>query len=199
MRADRIARFLPETYRAAYEAPDSLLKVVLGVMETMQKPGEDILDGLDSYLDPVRTPDRFVPMLAGWLDLAQYLEENPSPQRGLVQHHFAPGLNQLRLLITRATDLNKRRGTRVALQDFLKLATGIAGFHVEENPPDGQGNTRPFHIRVHAPDAARVYHGLITRIVDRERPAYVTYEIAYPSGTVPEDVITEKEESHAEL
>jgi phage tail-like protein len=184
MRAERIVRLLPETYRAAAEPRHSVLRALLDVMESMQAPSENILDDLDRFVDPVRTPDRFVPMLASWLDLTPYLDQDTRPGAS-GQLYFAPGLYRLRLLVTLACRLNKARGTRAALEQFLTAATGFDSFVVEENPPDQEGRARPFHVRVRAPDAARVYADLISRIVSGERPAYVTYEIVYAPGATP--------------
>jgi phage tail-like protein len=183
MRAERIARFLPETYRAA-NAPQSVLSALIGAMETLQQPSEDVLAEVDRYLDPARAPDAFVPMLASWLDLTPYLEWSGG-QEGAGAPRFAPGVQRLRLLVTRAADLNARRGTRAALEDFLADATGLSGFTVEENPADAAGAAQPFHIRVHAPSDAVRYSELVARIVEGERPVYVTYEIVYAPNPAP--------------
>jgi phage tail-like protein len=181
MRPDRIARFLPEIYRLTLGARHGVLDSLLDAMAELHEPSEEVLDELDRYIDPVRTPDRFLPMLAGWLDLAAYLDWSGGRKES-GEPRFAPGPDRLRLLVTRAADLNSRRGTRAALEEFLSVATGIGGFTVEENPPDAQRVPRPFHVCVHAPDAAKRYGDLIGRIVEAERPAYVTYEIVYASG-----------------
>jgi phage tail-like protein len=183
MQVDRIARLLPETYRSAVR-PGSVLAALLGIMEQMHEPSEQVIDELDRYLDPMRAPDRFVPLLAHWVGLAGYLDWSGG-RPGAGQPRFAPGLDRLRLLISAAARLNARRGTASALEEFLVTATGAAGFFVEESPPDPIGRTRPFHIRVHAPAAARPYSDLLQRIVDRERPAFVSYEIQYDSSAPP--------------
>lgn len=184
MRPDRIARFLPEIYRLTLGARHGVLDGLLETMEALHEPSEDVLDDLDRYVDPMRTPDRFLPMLAGWLDMAAYLDWSGGRKES-GEPRFAPGPERLRLLAMRAADLHARRGTRAALEEFLSVATGIDGFTVEENPPDAQRATRPFHVRVRAPDVAKRYADLVARIVEGERPAYVTYEIVYASGAAP--------------
>lgn len=181
MQPDRIARFLPEIYRLTLGAKHGVLESLLAAMGALHQPAEQILEELDGYFDPVRTPDRFLPMLAGWLDLGAYLDWSGG-RKEAGDPRFAPGMDRLRLLVTRAADLNARRGTRTALEEFLTVATGMDGFTVEENSPDSRQNPRPFHLRVRAPDAAKKYGELIARIVDGERPAYATYEIVYASG-----------------
>jgi hypothetical protein len=36
---------------------------------------------------------------------------------------------------------------------------------------------KPFHIRIRAPEAAAIYKDQILRIIQEEKPAYVTYEL----------------------
>jgi phage tail-like protein len=178
MRAERIARFLPEIYRVTLGTKHGVLDSLLEAMASQHEPVEQILDELDAYIDPVRAPERFLPMLASWLDLAPYLDWSGG-RKEAGEPRFAPGMDRLRLLIACAADLNARRGTRAALEEFLAVATGFAGFSVEECPAGEDQARRPFHLRVHAPQSARRYGDLIGRIVDGERPAYVTYEIVF--------------------
>lgn len=183
MDASRIARFLPETYRMAL-APGEPLAALLGAMEALHAPSEAVLRQIDDYIDPLRAPDDFALMLASWLDLDRYLDWTGG-QKGAGQARYAAGLSHLRVLSTMAAHLMRWRGTRHALERFLCAATGIAGFTVEENPADANGAPRPFHIRVQAPAAARHLSDLVQRIVDAERPVYVTYDIEFSSGGNP--------------
>ena len=176
MRADRIAQLLPENYRASNQ-PESVLDGLLGAMEALHELDEQILADVDRYFDPARSPTKFLPMLAAWLDLGGYVEWSGG-RPGAGAPRFAPGMERLRVLITRAPDHNARRGTRAALEDFLEAATGHA-FSIEESPPDGRGRPRPFHIVVHAPREALRFAELVERIVEAERPAYATFEIIY--------------------
>src|SRR5262249_10169837 len=152
--------FLPEIYRLTLGTPGGVLDGLLGAMAALHHPAEAVLDDLDCYVDAARAPDRFLPMLAGWLDLGAYLDWSGG-RKETGEPRFAPGADRLRLLVTRAADLNARRGTRAALEEFLATATGMDGFSVEENPADAQGASRPFHLRVQAPDTAKRYGDLI--------------------------------------
>lgn len=183
MEASRIARFLPEIYRMANQ-PGEPLAALLGAMETLHAPSEAVLRRIDDYVDPLRAPDDFALMLASWLDLDRYLDWTGG-RKGAGQARYVAGLGHLRILSTMAAQLMRWRGTRHALERFLFAATGIPGFKVEENPADADGAPRPFHIRVDAPAAARHLSDLVQRIVDAERPVYVTYDIEYPPGGNP--------------
>lgn len=173
----RIARYLPETFQAAIR-PDNPLGAVLAAMEALHAPAQAALDNLDAYVDPHRAPDPFVVMLAEWMDLDRYLEWSGG-RPGAGQARFAAGLPRLRLLIAEAADLARNRGTHAALERFLTVATGLAGFVVEENPPGDDGAPRPFHIRVRAPAQARRLGDLVRQIVDEERPVHATYDVEF--------------------
>jgi hypothetical protein len=183
MESARIRRLLPEAYRAAATSHDGVaaspaLAAILSAMEAMHAPDEDILARADEFVDPMRAPNRFAIMLSSWLDLDRYLDWT-SGRKGKGRAHYAAGLGHLRNLTALAAHLMRWRGTRHGLERFLGVATGLSGFKVVENPPDEKGRPRPFHIHVEAPDTARRIADLVRRIVEEERPAYVTYDIAF--------------------
>ena len=95
MRAERIARFLPEIYRVTLGTKHGVLDSLLEAMASQHEPVERILDELDAYFDPVRAPERFLPMLASWLDLAPYLDwsggRKESHRRQLPNFEEGPG------------------------------------------------------------------------------------------------------------
>ena len=179
MERDRILRLLPEIYRAA-AGDGTPLVAILSAMEAMHAPSEEILARADEFVDPYRAPDGFAIMLASWLDLDRYFDW-ASGRRGLGAARYAAGLGCLRNLTAEAAHLMRWRGTTYALERFLSVATGHTGFRVVENPVDQSGQPRPFHIQVEAPAAARRFGDLIRKIVDEERPAYVTYDISFAS------------------
>ena len=94
-------------------------------MAALHAPSEAVLDELDRYVDPTRTPERFLPMLADWLDLAAYLDWSGG-RRGSGEPRFLPGPDRLRLLLTRAADLNSRRGTNAALVELSVIPVSVA-------------------------------------------------------------------------
>src|SRR6266542_112669 len=205
MRQAEIERLLPAVFRRTLRE-GSLLSGVLGVMEALHAPAEHVLGSLDAYFDPRRAPDAFVPFLARWVDLERLLVDdvnavaNPAPA-------FSSGYGHLRELVAEAAYLSRWRGTGRGLLRFLEVATGVHGFAVDEQvawpeqppppfyalaaasgPPSAVGpdaapggpvaRQRPFHLRVRIPAAAAPHRALIARIVESEKPAYVTYELA---------------------
>src|SRR5262249_41081000 len=146
---------------------------------------EDVLDASDTFFDPDRAPDRFVMMLASWLDLDRYFEWTGG-RPGLGVARYTPGLAHLRVLCASAAGILRGPRASPALARFLMVATGIPGFGIDENPPDENGLARAFHIHVKAPAAAKRLAELVRRIIDQERPAYVTYDIEFAAdGSSP--------------
>jgi phage tail-like protein len=178
MKSSEIEALLPGVFQRTIR-PGSPLDALLQVMEAMQAPSEEVLRDLDAFFNPYRTPDRFVPFLARWVDLERLLVDDPQAYRAGDLPPIPSGLGRLRTLIASAAELSRWRGTPHGLQRFLEIATGLPGFAIDEQVPGQDGLPRPFHIRVRAPAGAAAYRVLIERIVSMEKPAYVTSEIQF--------------------
>ncbi len=182
MKRAEIELLLPEIFRRTLppvrtDADANPLDLLLDVMEGLQAPDDAILAALDGYFDPYHAPDRFVAYLAGWVDLDDLWIANPQEFTALTLPRFPGGVGNLRNLVARAVFLSRWRGTAKGLLAFLETATGIAGYTVDEVVTDEDGLPIPFHIRVRAPEAAAGYRVLIDKIIRKEKPAYVTYEL----------------------
>ncbi|HEY8208851.1 MAG TPA: phage tail protein [Myxococcaceae bacterium] len=162
MRSSEIQRLLPGVFQRT-TAGGTPLAAALEVMSALHAPSEAVLRDLDRYFDPRRTAERFVPLLAGWMDLE-------------VAQAAPPG--RLRELTAAAFGLSQRRGTARGLIRFLEIATGATGFQVDERVPGADGMPRPFHVRITVPAAAADRRDFLVRIIEREKPAHVTYELA---------------------
>ena len=179
MKRTLIEQLLPEVFQRTLR-PGSALLVILEVMEALHAPSEEVLEELAEYFSPYHTPDHFVPHLAGWVDLGRYLG---SPEEGADSTSppcFPSGLGRLRELIAAAAFLSQWRGTAKGLLRFLETATGVEGFEIEEHVTGANGQPQPFHVLIRAPAEAERYRGLVERIIEAEKPAYVTYELTYP-------------------
>ena len=179
MKSAEIARLLPEVFRAGL-GQRSVLSSLLDVMAQQHAPSERVLDQLDAYIDPRRTEDRFVPMLARWVDLGRLFNRSADdPSAGPGRDAISTGTGRLRELIARAAYLSQWRGTRTGLIAFLETATGASGFRIDERVAGPDGQAQPFHIRVQVPPGLAAHRALIERIVDHEKPAYVTCDIVF--------------------
>lgn len=184
MKQAEIARLLPEIFQRTL-SPGNPLTAIMAVMEGLQSPSEAVLENLDAYFDPYRTPDRFVPFLASWLDLEPLLVSAPDGKsQGRVVLPSGPG--RLRELVASAVSLAKLSGTARGLIAFLETATGIPGFAIQDTALNENGEPRPFHLRITAPPDAREFQVLIEQIIELEKPAYTTYELAF--GATPKEV-----------
>lgn len=175
MRADRIALLLPEVYRRTI-VPGTPLASLIDVMEQLHAPVETVLAELPMYFDPQRTPDRFVPFLARWVDLDRWMDEGSDT--------FDSGVGRLRQVVAAAARLSRLRGTAEGLRDALELAIGVAGVGIEEGL-DAAGKTRPYHAVVTLPAEAAAHDMLVRRIVAQEKPAHVTVDVVYANGAPP--------------
>lgn len=177
MKRSEIEPLLPGVFQRTVH-PGNPLFALLEVMEALHAPSEQILAELDAYFDPYRTPDRFVPLLARWVDLDRLLVDPPEG-RPPAAPLFPSGLGRLRELVMAAAFLSGWRGTRKGLLRFLETATGLQGFVIHEHVRGPGGQPKPFHILVRAPAEAEPYRVLIERIIEMEKPAYVTYELDF--------------------
>jgi phage tail-like protein len=179
MKQTEIERLLPGVFQRTI-LPGQPLYALLATMEAMHAPSETALTSLEAYFDPYQAPDAFVPFIAGWLDLERFLSLKPAKlDAATAQTLFPSGLGRLRELVASAAFLSKWQGTARGLIRFLETATGISGFVVEEQVRDERNRVRPFHIRVVGPAEAEVFRPLVERIIDLEKPAYVTYELGF--------------------
>lgn len=183
MKQNEIAQLFPAIFQRTLREGNPLTGLI-EVMEALQAPDEAVLERLDAIFDPRRTTDEFVPFLAYWADLTRLFDESSSSrnQFAFTRATIASGLGRLRELIASAAYLSQWRGTKRGLLLFLQTATGFGDFDIQENV-SLNGQARPFHISIHAPKESAQYSNLIERIVELEKPAYVTYEISFvPAG-----------------
>jgi len=184
MRSEEIARFLPDVYQYTLTAtvpgvtePDRRLLAALAAMEVLHAPSEEVLDGLDRFVDPLRTPERFVPYLTTWVDLDWLLR--PATGEDVTSESLASGVGTLRELVAAAAEFARWRGTARGLLRFLDTVTGIPGFQVEEGVTGDDRAPRPYHLRVVAPAETEPFKPLIERVIDAQKPAYTTSELVF--------------------
>jgi phage tail-like protein len=171
---------LPEIFRRTVHAGGPL-EALLRTMEDFHAPVIEILARFDATLDPYRTPAPFVAYLARWLDLERLFDDPADdyevPEDG--RNPVSSGLGRLRELVASAAYLSQWRGTWKGLGRFLEVATGVSGFTLEESVSGKDGEALPFHIRIGVPRKARAHRTLIERIINLEKPAYVTFELDF--------------------
>ena len=177
MKASQIKRLLPSTFQRAW-TPVSPLAAILALMEDHHTPVESVLSRLNTFFDPRRAPDAFVPYLASWFDLEILLDLSHS-EDGPPTPALSTGVGRLRELVANAATLSHWRGTRTGMRLFLEIATGSTGFDINEAVKGADGNVKPFHLMVTAPGALLPHRGLIQRLIELEKPAYVTYELVF--------------------
>lgn len=174
MKQNEIARLLPSIFQRTIQEGTPLF-ALLAAMEALSAPDEVVLDRLEAFFNPYRAPDSFVPFLASWVDLEWILLENAEEFSALTPP-LPSGIGRLRELVAAATFLAQWRGTAKGLLRFLETASGMQGFTIEERVLGSNGRPRPFHIAIQAPPEAAPYQTMLKRIIESEKPAYVTYD-----------------------
>jgi len=183
MKPERIKRLLPAVYRRT-AAPGTPIAAIVDVMSDLHAPAERALRSLPSTLNPRQTDEAFVPFLASWVDLGALIQNAGIAGvagSSRASEPFPAGLGRLRELAACGALLSHWRGTGKGLLLFLKIATGDAGWMVEENV--SSGGFRPFHLRITVPASAASQLRLVRQIVELEKPAHVTYELAMAQTT----------------
>ena len=194
MRRNEIERLLPSVFRRTV-GDKTPLAALLEVMEHLHRPSEQVLTRLDSFVDPRRAPDAFVPFLASWVDLERIFEQpahilarsaqsaGGGQTTGSAASPLSTGMGRLRELTASAAYLASWRGTKYGLLRYLEIATGHTEFEIDENVADAEGLKRPFHMRIRAPETLLAHRALLIRIIEEEKPAYVTYSLDFLPGT----------------
>lgn len=181
MRASEIALLLPEVMQRTVR-PNTPLDALLAIMEAQHARSEEVLGDLPAVFDPLRTTDRFVPMLARWVDL-QRLDE--AGGGGI-------DVARMRLLVAMSARIGRRRGTLRGLLEVLTIATGIGGYAVDDAVPTMLPNGRPgpprqFHIKITVPAEGAPLVDLVRAIVDQEKPAHLTADVVVAEPPHSED------------
>ncbi len=187
MKQAEIALLLPEIFQRTVagtrDGKASPIDFLLAVMDALHAPSEAILENLDRYFNPYQADDNFVPFLATWVDLTELLRETPAvfqgqADQGMCSAPLATGMGRLRELVAAAAYLSQWRGTEKGLRRFLETATGVSGFIIKEQIIEN-GQEKPYHLQIEAPKSTEQFRPLLEKIIDLEKPAYVTYQLEF--------------------
>lgn len=180
MRIEQIKNLLPYVYQEAC-CDGSPLKALLGAMEALHDKTENQLEVLDETFDSRRTGRDFVCYLASWVDMLEVFsmqgDFEQDRDRGYLE--LLSGIGRLRELIMQSAEIARWRGTSKGLMKFLETATGITGYKIEECVSGKDDRETAFHIRIIVPGEAKSMYSLVQRIIELEKPAYVTYELEF--------------------
>ncbi|MBX3640698.1 MAG: hypothetical protein KIS65_01580 [Nitrosomonas sp.] len=178
MKHQELKQLLPEIFQRT-DQPGSPLYGLLQAMEILSEPAETILRQLPVYFNPYTAPESFLPFLASWVDLDRFFSSMPGSTAAQTELLQLLDSGRLRELIAAAIRLSKLRGTAAGLQLFLETATGVRNFTIDENVLQENNDVMPFHIKITAPKAAQKYQALIERIIEQEKPVYVTHHLEF--------------------
>jgi phage tail-like protein len=175
VRADRAALLLPEVIRRG-AGPGTPLSALLDVMEAMHAPAETAIRELPAMLDPQSARDDFVPFLASWVGLDDVIPDGAE---------FEAGTGRLRQLVATSAARARRRGTLDGLRETLAIATGRVDITVDDAVTGPDGGVLPFHVDVEVPADAVGLLDLVNRLVEHEKPAFVTARVSLAAAAAP--------------
>lgn len=164
-------RYLP----GFYEEDDFLARFLL-IFEQILAPIERTISNIPYYLDPRLTPEALLPWLASWVDLV--LDERWP-------------LEKRRLLVRRAADLYRWRGTARGLKAYLQIYAGVEPLVIENTSgmalsPDARlgVNTQVDDLRDHCfvvtlplADPEALDMEIVHTIIRSMKPAHTAYEV----------------------
>lgn len=161
-------------------------KILSGINDGIPGKGiEEILDNIQIYFDPYKTPLDFLPWLAGWMALTLKEEEEWN----------ANDSRKKRDLIARIIPLYQKRGTLEGLERYIRIYVGedvkisineflepfCAGVTSTVGMNTVVGEGRPYYFQVHMelPAPNRILlekkKRAIIDIIDLEKPAHTYY------------------------
>jgi phage tail-like protein len=175
--------FLPTVYQEI-----DFIHHFIKIFEQAFDPVVNSFNSMWANLDPLTAPHALIPFLAQWVDWPM------DSQLGLLQQ---------RRLIRRAVEIYRWRGTRKGLRFYLHLYTGLpldeavdreedkaisitepfgqgcvfGMAHVGEDAVIGGGKPYHFQVRLRADPDYPIDEQLVRRILDREKPAFCTYDL----------------------
>jgi hypothetical protein len=185
MRHSEIQRLLPEIFRRTI-VPGTPLSALLEVMELLHERASRAIGRWDELLDPLLTDDDWVPFLGRWLDQERFFEAGRATDHcdsGVTQSNR---LGRLRELAGAGAQIAQWRGTARGLLLVLETVTGLPGqFMIDEQVRGPGSDVLPFHICVRAPASVLSDRCLLDRIIQQEKPAYVTYTLEFNGLPTP--------------
>lgn len=175
--------FLPTVYQEV-----DFIHHFIKIFEQAFDPVVNSFNSMWANLDPLTAPQSLMPFLAHWVDWPM------DSQLGLFQQ---------RKLIKHAVELYRWRGTRKGLRFYLHLYTGLpldetvsqeedksisitepfgqgcifGVAHVGKDAVIGGGKPYHFQVRLRANPDNPIDEQLVRRILDREKPAFCTYDL----------------------
>ncbi len=180
MNQSEIQSLLPEvflqTLNDEHKNEETILSILIDIMHFMHVETELQFKTIEDFFNPCRTPqEAFIEYLGYWTDLERLWHDDTK----LGIHHLIQK-ECLQELILSASYLSQWRGTLQGLSQFLKIATGSNSITIRDGI-DKHGKQQSFHFLVEISEKQKHQNRLIQRIIEQEKPVYVSYDIKFIS------------------
>jgi len=169
-----LVELLPEVMRLA-DLPGSPFAATLDAMHGLIGPTIARIEAVHTWFDPLTAPPAALRLLASWLDLSVAADVTTACHDDAALRDQA-----LRRLVIAGHDLVRARGTRAGLEHLLRIVTSTSGFTLDE-----ASASPPFHLTVVGPAAVADRAGALARLIEHERPIYVTWSLRFEPSPEP--------------
>ncbi|GAA3812758.1 hypothetical protein GCM10022226_36810 [Sphaerisporangium flaviroseum] len=155
---------------------DDLLGAFLAAFEKVFTGLEDTIEGLPGYLDPQRTPEEFLPWLAGWVALSLRADWPVATKRDFINE---------------VVPLYRERGTPAGLRKLLEIYVrpingGRSGDVVVFDDFDEPAHYFQVRLTLNEVDPVRLraLQETARAIIDSEKPAHTFYALKILTPTM---------------
>ena len=176
-------QYLPGFYR-----DDEFMERFLLIFESIMKPLENMVGGMDVYFDPRLAPETLLPWLAFWVGLSLEPDWPIDRRRELVKSAFW---------------LYRWQGTKRGLAEYLRIYTGsrpdiieyIPGMVLEGDTKLGNntrlgssGTGHHFTVSLELESGSKISEDTIRAIIEAQKPAHTAYslELGWSGQNQPE-------------
>ncbi|MEA5419062.1 phage tail protein [Spirulina sp. CCNP1310] len=171
--------FVPSLYRDV-----DFVGRFLKIFEQAFEPNVQMLNSLWAYLDPRTAPDALLPFLAHWVGWPLTSSLSLARQRRLIAgalqlYRWRGTKRGLRYAIHLFTDLPLEEGDRPAIEITELGGRGLVlgETRLGREAIVGGGQAYHFLVQLRPPDDFTVDPGLVRQVIEREKPAFCSYEL----------------------
>lgn len=183
--------FLPAIYQEA-----DVVSRFLAIFEQAFEPAVQTLDAMWAHLDPLTAPQALLPFLGYWVAFPLDARWSVVRQRRLIRnalelYRWRGTRRGLRLYLHLYTDLPlddhlpRESDKHISITELFSDGFVLSGSHIGQEAMLGGGRPYHFSVRLRQTHPGQVDEAFVRSIIEREKPAFCTYELAIESPHPP--------------
>lgn len=182
--------FLPAIYQEA-----DVVGRFLSIFEQSFEPAVQTLEAMWAHLDPLTAPQALLPFLGYWVAFPMDPRWSVARQRRLIRnalelYRWRGTRRGLRLYLHLYTDLPlddhlpRESDKHISITELFSDGFVLAGSHIGQEAMLGGGRPYHFSVRLRQTAPGQVAESLVRSIIDREKPAFCTYDLSIESPPI---------------